>query len=90
MVAAVPDWHRGRASRTNDDAVTFTPQAQVTARIFAMNLAGLTGRSETSPSPDMAAALEAIAQGPDRGCAANVDDAAGAFLCGCVGLPRVQ
>ena len=49
--------------RTHDEVATFSPPTATTARIFAMNLAVLVERGETSPHPDLAAELEAIADG---------------------------
>ncbi len=77
-------------SRTHDDVVTFTPQAKVTARIFAMNLAVLTERGEIPPRPDLAAALEAIAQGRTVASPPAWSMRQVAFIRGCVGPPRVK
>jgi trans-aconitate 2-methyltransferase len=49
--------------RVHDDVVDFTPAANVSARIFAMNLGVLVGRGEVSPRPDLSDALGAAAEG---------------------------
>jgi SAM-dependent methyltransferase len=49
--------------RVHDEVASFTPPAATSARIFAMNLAVLTERGEIAPHPDLAAELDAVADG---------------------------
>ncbi len=51
------------SARLADDVVTFSPPAAASARIFSMNLAVLVERGEAEPRPDLADALDRIADG---------------------------
>ena len=53
--------------RLIDEVATVTPQASVSARICAMNVAVLTERGEIQPRPELEAALNAIAHGSKAG-----------------------
>jgi len=53
-------------TRIHDDVATFSPPAEVTARVFGMNLAVLTQGNEVAARPDLAAGLDAIARGTSR------------------------
>jgi hypothetical protein len=50
-------------ARLADDVVTISPPAAASAKIFAMNLAVLVERGEIEPRPDLATALDRIANG---------------------------
>jgi trans-aconitate 2-methyltransferase len=61
LVHAMPD--PPRVGRVADDVVVFTPAPADSAQIFAMNLEVLVEQGENAPRPDLAAALNEIANG---------------------------